>query len=44
LFAHEKYKGIGSEQPDRINKKQVPSILKRLGGEEHKSGDITIER
>lgn len=43
-YTHEKYKGIGSEQPDRINKKQIPSILKRLGGEEHKSGDITIER
>jgi len=43
-YAHEKYKGIGSEQPDRINKKQVPAILKRLGGKEHESGDITIER
>ena len=43
-YAHAKYKGIGSEQPDRVNKKQVPSILRRLGGKEHESGDITIER
>lgn len=43
-YAHEKYKGIGSEQPDRVNKKQVPSILKRLGGTEHESGDVTIDR
>ena len=43
-YVHEKYKGIGSEQPDRINKKQVPSILRRMGGVNHESGDITIDR
>ncbi len=43
-YVHAKYKGIGSEHSDRINKRQVPTILKRLGGKEHESGDITIDR
>ena len=43
-YSHEKYKGISSEQPDRVNKKQVPAILRRMGGKSHESGDITIDR
>ena len=43
-YVHEKYKGIGSEQPDRVNKKQVPAIFRRLGGTFHQSGDITVDK
>lgn len=43
-YIHDKYKGIGSEQPDRVNKKQVPAIFRRMGGKFHESGDITIDK
>lgn len=43
-YVHDKYKGIGSEHPDRANKKQVPSIFRKLGGVNHESGDITVDR
>lgn len=43
-YTHAKYKGIGSEHPDRANKKQVPAIFRKMGGKEHQSGDFTVDR
>jgi len=43
-FISKQYKGIGGENEQRSNKKQVPSIYKSLGGTQHKSGDYTVDK
>lgn len=39
-----KFKGIGSESPDRANNKQVPKIWKSLGARETESGAFLVDR
>jgi hypothetical protein len=43
-YIGEKYKGIGGENEQRSNSKQIPAIYKRLGGIQHQSGDFTIDK
>jgi len=43
-YIGDKYKGIGGENEQRSNNKQVPSIYKSLGGKQFESGDFVIDK
>jgi len=43
-FADEKFKGIGGENEQRINQKQIPRVYQSLGGRELEDGSFVIDR